>query len=93
MHKSLIIPNKDSKTWVKHLQNIVKNLNNQKTGMIDMKPKDAIKLKEVTLNLKYYPKEEVLPEDGLYRYLYEPGELRRRAKKTRYRYDLELEYF
>ena len=40
-----------------------------------MKPKDAVKLKEVTLNVKYYPKEEVLPADGLYRYLYQPGEL------------------
>ena len=84
-------PNKDSKTWVKHLQNIVKNLNNQKTEMIDMKPKDAIKLKEVTLNVKYYPKEEVLPADGLYRYLYQPGELEGGQQKTRNRHDLVME--
>ena len=68
-------PSKDSKTWVKHLQNIVEYLNNQKTEMIDMKPKDAVKLKEVTLNIKAYPKENVLPTDGLYRYLYQSGEL------------------
>ena len=38
-----------------------------------MKPKDAIKLDNVPLN-KTYPEETVLPEDGLYRYLYQLGE-------------------
>ena len=43
--------------------------------MIGMKPKDAIKLKEVSLvTRESYPPEEVLPEDGLYRYLLQPGE-------------------
>ena len=43
--------------------------------MIGMKPKDAIKLKEVPLVAQEsYPPEEVLPEDGLYRYLLQPGE-------------------
>ena len=42
--------------------------------MIGMKPKDAIKLKEVPLvNREAYPPEEELPEDGLYRYLLQPG--------------------
>ena len=41
--------------------------------MIDIKPKDAIKLDTVPLDKKY-PEETVLPEDGLYRYLYQPGE-------------------
>ena len=41
--------------------------------MIGMKPKDAIKLDFVPLD-KTYPKETVLPDDGLYRYLYQPGE-------------------
>ena len=68
-------PTKDSKTWVRHLQKIIGQLNNEKTEMIDMKPKDAIKLKEVKLNIKSYPKEKPLESDGLYRYLYEPGEL------------------
>ena len=41
--------------------------------MIGMKPKDAIKLKEVPLVAREsYPPEEVLPEDGLYRYLLQP---------------------
>ena len=38
-----------------------------------MKPKDAIKLDNVPLYEKY-PEETVLPEDGLYRYLYQPSE-------------------
>ena len=41
--------------------------------MIGMKPKDAIKLKEVPLvSREAYPLEEVLPEDGLYQYLLQP---------------------
>ena len=43
--------------------------------MIGMKPKDAIKLNEVPLvTRESYPEEEVLPEDGLYRYLLQPSE-------------------
>ena len=38
-----------------------------------MKPKDAIKLDTVPLD-KTYPGETVLPEDGSYRYLYQPDE-------------------
>ena len=40
--------------------------------MIDMKPKDAIKLDTIPLD-KTYPEETILPEDGWYRYLYQPG--------------------
>ena len=41
--------------------------------MIGMKPKDAIKLKEIPLVAQdSYPPEEVLHEDGLYRYLLQP---------------------
>ena len=43
--------------------------------MIGMKPKDAIRLNEVPLvKQENYPPEEILPEDGLYRYLFQPGE-------------------
>ena len=43
--------------------------------MIWMKPKDAIKLKEVPLvTRESYPPEEILPEDGLYRYLLQASE-------------------
>ena len=52
-----------------------------------MKPVDAIKLKEIKLvnKFKYLP-EQKLPEDGLYRYLLQPGEehndQRKRATDT-----------
>ena len=43
--------------------------------MIGMKPNDAIKLNEVPLvKQEVYSPEEVLPKDGLYRYLLQPGE-------------------
>ena len=48
--------------------------------MIGMKPKDAIKLDTIPLD-KTYPKETVLPEDGLYRHLYQPGEQHRDQKR------------
>ena len=48
-------------------------MNNTKSLMIGMKHKDAVKLGTVPLD-KTYPKETVLPEDGLYRYLWQPGE-------------------
>ena len=54
---------------------LVDELNNTETEMIGMKPKDAIKLKEVPLvSRESYPPEEVLPEDGLYQYLLQPRE-------------------
>ena len=60
-------PEKVSLRWVKHLYGLVDELNDTETEMIRMKPKDAIKLKEVPLvNQGGYPPEEVLPEDGLY---------------------------
>ena len=48
-------------------------MNNTKSSMIDMKPKDAIKLGTVQLD-KTYPEENVLSDDGLYGYLHQPGE-------------------
>ena len=48
-------------------------MNNTVSSMIGMKPKVAIKLDTVLLD-KTYPEKTVLPEDGLYRYLYQPGE-------------------
>ena len=68
-------PEKVSLRWVKHLYGLVDKLNNTETEMIGMKLKDAIKLKEVPLVAREsYPPEEVLPEDGLYCYLLQPGE-------------------
>ena len=68
-------PEKVSLRWVKHLYGLVDEFNATETEMIGMKPKDAIKLNEVPLVAREsYPEEEVLPEDGLYRYLLQPGE-------------------
>ena len=66
-------PENVSTIWVKNLNKIVNKMNNAVSSIIGMKPKDAIKLDIVPLD-KTYPKETVLPEDGLYRYLYQPGE-------------------
>ena len=68
-------PEKVSSRWVKHLYGLVEELNDTETEMIRMKPKDAIKLKEVPLvTRESYPPEEVLPEDGAYLYLLQLGE-------------------
>ena len=68
-------PERVSATWVKHLYGLVDELNDMETEMIGMKPKDAIVLDQVPLvKQEAYPPEEVLPEDGLYRYLLQPGE-------------------
>ena len=54
---------------------LVDELNDTTTEMIGIKPKDVIVLDEVPLvNREAYPPEEVLPADGLYQYLLQPGE-------------------
>ena len=68
-------PSKDSRVWVKYLYRIVGQLNNSKLKRTGLKPSQAIKLENVTLKFDDFPKEEPLETDGLYRYLYEPGEL------------------
>ena len=73
--KELNDPEKVSSRWVKHLYGLVDQLNDTETEMIGMKPRDAIKLKEVPLvSRESYPPEEILPEDGLYQYLLQPSE-------------------
>ena len=73
--KGLNDPEKVSSRWVKHLYGLVDELNDTTTEMIGIKPKDAIKLKELPLVAQEsYPPEEVLPEDGLYQYLLQAGE-------------------
>ena len=50
-------------------------MNNTKSLMIGINPKDAIKVDIVNLDKsKPYPKEKLLPKDDLYRYIYQPGE-------------------
>ena len=58
-------PKKVSSTWVKHLYELVNQLNDMEMQMIRMKPKDAIKLKEVIL-VKTFPSGDTLPDNGLY---------------------------
>ena len=67
-------PSEDSKTWVKHLYKIVSGINNTKLARLGMTPSKAVKLENVTLAIEKYPKEDVAREDGLYRYLLQPGE-------------------
>ena len=50
---------KVSAIWVKNLNKIVNKMNNTKSSMTGMKPKDAIKLDTIPLN-KTYPKKTVL---------------------------------
>ena len=66
-------PEKVSTIWLKHSNKIVNKMNNTALLMIDMKPNDAIKLDTAPLD-KIYLEETVLPEGGLYRYLYQPSE-------------------
>ena len=67
-------PEQVSSRWVKHLYELVDELNDTQTEMIGMKPKDAILLDQVSLvKQESYPPEKVLPEDGLHRYLLQPG--------------------
>ena len=67
-------PSKDSKVWVKYLYKIVSQLNNNKLDRIETTPSKAVKLENVTLKFKDIETEDVYPEDGLFRYLLEPGE-------------------
>ena len=58
-------PEKVSTIWVENLNKIVNKMNNTKSSMINMRPKDAIKLDTVPLH-KTYSEETILPKDGLY---------------------------
>ena len=66
-------PEKVSTIWVKNSIKIVNKMSNTVSSMIDIKPKDAIKLDTIPLDKKYL-EETVQPDDDLYRYLYQPGE-------------------
>ena len=66
-------PEEVSTIWVKNVNKTVNKMNSTVSLMIVMKPNDAIKLDTVPLG-KTYPEETVLPEDGSYRYFYQPGE-------------------
>ena len=68
-------PEKVSSNWIKHLYELVEELNDTETQMTGMKLKDVIKLNQVPLiKQENYPPEDTLPEEGLYRYLLQPSE-------------------
>ena len=68
-------PEKVLSTCVKQLYGLVDHLNELKTQMTGMSPKDAIGLKKVPpVNRENYLLEDTLPKDGLYCYLLQPGE-------------------
>ena len=59
-------PEKVSAIWVRNLHSFAKKMNNTKSSMIEMKPKDTIRLDIVERdNPKTNLEENVLPEDGL----------------------------
>ena len=72
---------KVSTPWVKVLNKNLKKINNTLSSMIGKKLKDTIKLDIVPLDKKY-PEKTILHKDGLYRYLYQPGEQHGHKKKT-----------
>ena len=74
-------PKKVLTIWVRYLNKTVSKMSNTVSSMIGMKPKDAIKLDTVPLD-KTYPKETVLLQDGLHRYLHQPGETKKDGKQT-----------
>ena len=77
-HKEFEDPSNSNREWVSRLQNVVSALNNEKTGLIGMKPVDAIKQTLVEQGFSQPAKEyeEKLLDIGTkVRYLYEPGEL------------------
>ena len=77
-HKELENPSKSNREWVSKLQNVVSALNNEKTGLIRMKPVDVIKLTLVEQIFSQFAKEyeeKLLDVGTKVRYLYESGEL------------------
>ena len=77
-HKEFEDPSKSNREWFSRLQNVVSSLNNKKTGLIGMKPVDAIKQTLVEQGFSQPTKEyekKLLDVGTKVRYLYEPGEL------------------
>ena len=77
-YKELEDPSKSNREWVFRLQNVVSDLNNDKTRLIGMKPSDAIKQTLVKQGFSQPVREyeeKLLDVGTKVRYLYEPGEL------------------
>ena len=77
-HNELEDTSKSNREWVSRLQNVVSALNYEKTGLIRMKPIDAMKETLVKQGFSQPVKnyeEELLNVGTKVRYLYESGEL------------------
>lgn len=66
--------NKRNREWVKRLPNVISALNDEKTRLINKKPRLAIKLKKVNPIKTTHQPEEDIPPGVKVRYLYQPGE-------------------
>ena len=75
MLKSFTVRKKVPAKWLNSLNCVVNKVNNTKSSMTDMKPKNAIKLDIIQLGKsKTYPEENEIPKDIFYRYLHQPSE-------------------
>lgn len=63
-------PEKVSTKWIKNLNSTVNKMNNTQLPMINMKPKDSIKLDIGRLG-QTYPEKKALSENGLYTDIYQ----------------------
>ena len=85
--KELDSPSSRNREWAQRLPQVVAALNNEETRATGMKPKDAIKKKEVEhktavrSSRAVFPKEKKLG-DVTVRYLYQPGELEGGSKRA-----------
>ena len=86
-HKELEDPPKSNREWVSRWQNVVSDLNNEKSRSTEMKSTDGIKETSVRQGFSQPVKnyEEKLIDVGTkVRYLYEPGELEARIRGQQY---------
>ena len=78
--QEILLRRKRSVEWVQRLPAVVKALNDEKTRLIGLKPKDAIKAKTVSQKVPHFSKpvgidDKKLPDGISVRYLFAPGEL------------------
>ena len=78
--QEMLLRGKRSVEWVSRLPSVVEALNNEKTRLIGLKPKDAIEAKTVLQKGPHFSRpvginEKKLPDGISFRYLLAPGEL------------------
>ena len=85
--QEMLLNGKRSVEWVSKLSSVVEALNNEKTRLIGLKPKDEIELKTVPQKAINYKRpvgvnEKMLPDGIGVRYLLAPGELEGGRKRA-----------